>query len=85
MVGDTQFNGQLVMFEDLIIDLLVFPTGDVYVLDEDELPESLADFENGAVRRALEGVTASLESILDQVRADAEGKYHHSLFEPMLR
>ncbi|WP_196769452.1 DUF402 domain-containing protein [Bacillus safensis] len=85
MVGDTQFNGQLVMFEDLIIDLLVLPTGDVFVLDEDELPESLTDFENGAVRRALEGVTASLESILDQVRADAEGKYHHSLFEPMLK
>ncbi|CAM5608611.1 hypothetical protein [Bacillus safensis FO-36b] [Bacillus safensis subsp. safensis] len=40
MVGDTQFNGQLVMFEDLIIDLLVLPTGEVYVLDEDELPES---------------------------------------------
>ncbi|MGV2912208.1 DUF402 domain-containing protein [Bacillus safensis] len=85
MVGDTQFNGQLVMFEDLIIDLLVLPNGDVFVLDEDELPESLADFEHGTVRRALESVTASLESILDQVRADAEGKYHHSLFEPMLR
>ena len=85
MVGDTQFNGQLVMFEDLIIDLLVLPNGDVFVLDEDELPESLTDFENGAVRRALEGVTASLESILDQVRADAEGNYHHSLFEPMLK
>ncbi|KRE20301.1 hypothetical protein ASE42_00155 [Bacillus sp. Root920] len=85
MVGDTQFNGQLVMFEDLIIDLLVLPNGDVFVLDEDELPESLADFEHGTVRRALESVTASLESILGQVRADAEGKYHHSLFEPMLK
>ncbi|WBL30904.1 DUF402 domain-containing protein [Bacillus safensis] len=85
IVGDTQFNGQLVMFEDLIIDLLVLPNGDVFVLDEDELPESLADFEHGTVRRALESVTASLESILNQVRADAEGKYHHSLFEPMLR
>ncbi|MED1747705.1 MULTISPECIES: DUF402 domain-containing protein [Bacillus] len=85
IVGDTRFNGQLVMFEDLIVDLLVLPNGDFFVLDEDELPESLTDFEHGSVRRALEGVMASLESLLDQVRADAKGKYHHSLFEPMLK
>ncbi|MGG0859149.1 DUF402 domain-containing protein [Bacillus sp. NMCC4] len=85
IVGNTWFNGQLVIFEDLIIDLLVLPNGHFFVLDEDELPESLAAFEQGSVRRALEGVMASLESILDQVRADAEGKYHHSLFEPMLK
>ncbi|MFL0437282.1 MULTISPECIES: DUF402 domain-containing protein [Bacillus] len=85
MVGHTWFNGQLVMFEDLIVDLLVLPNGDFFVLDEDELPESLADFEQGSVRRALEAVMASLESILDQVRADADGKYHHSLFVPLLK
>ncbi|MCK6165138.1 DUF402 domain-containing protein [Bacillus pumilus] len=85
IVGNTWFNGQLVIFEDLIIDLLVLPNGHFFVLDEDELPESLAAFEQGSVRQALEGVMASLESILDQVRADAEGKYHHSLFEPMLK
>ncbi|MFP3326281.1 DUF402 domain-containing protein, partial [Planococcus sp. SIMBA_160] len=59
IVGDTRFNGQLVMFEDLIVDLLVLPNGDFFVLDEDELPESLTDFEHGSVRRALEGVMAS--------------------------
>ncbi|MCW4682853.1 DUF402 domain-containing protein [Bacillus pumilus] len=85
IVGNTWFNGQLVMFEDLIVDLLVLPNGDFFVLDEDELPESLTDFEQGSVRRALEGVMASLESILDQVRADVEGKYHHSLFAPLLK
>ncbi|MGM0970924.1 MAG: DUF402 domain-containing protein [Bacillota bacterium] len=85
IVGNTWFNGQLVMFEDLIVDLLVLPNGDFFVLDEDELPESLADFEQGSVRRALEGVMASLESILDQVRADADGRYHHRLFETMLK
>jgi len=85
IVGKTRFNGQLVMFEDFIIDLLVLPNGDVFVLDEDELPESLAAFEHGSVHRALEGVMASLESILDQVRTDASERYDHSLFEPLLK
>jgi len=85
IVGNTSFNGQLVMFEDLIVDLLVLPNGDFFVLDEDELPESLVDFEQGSVHRALESVMASLENILDQVRADVDGKYHHSLFAPLLK
>ncbi|MDR0126341.1 MULTISPECIES: DUF402 domain-containing protein [Bacillus] len=85
MVRNTWFEDQKVIFEDLIIDLLVLPNGAFFVLDEDELPESLTTFEHGSVRRALEDVIDSLERILDQVRSDAEGRYDHTLFEPILK
>lgn len=32
---------ELVSFEDLIIDVMVLPNGEYFILDEDELPESL--------------------------------------------
>ncbi len=40
-------------FEDLIIDILVLPSGEYFILDEDELPESLEEFEDGYVNEAL--------------------------------
>ncbi|MBD3860115.1 DUF402 domain-containing protein [Bacillus sp. 28A-2] len=85
IVGNTWFKNQSVIFEDFIIDLLVLPSGDFFVLDEDELPESLASFEHGLVHRALGSVIASLESILDQVRSDAKERYSHALFEAMIK
>ncbi|PCK23381.1 DUF402 domain-containing protein [Bacillus pumilus] len=84
MVRNTWFKNQMVIFEDLIIDLLVLPNGAYFVLDEDELPESLTTFEHGSVRQALEDVIDSLDHILKRVRSDAEGKYHHTLFEQVL-
>lgn len=40
-------------FEDLIIDILVLPSGEYFILDEDELPEPLEGFEGGYVNEAL--------------------------------
>ena len=34
-------------FEDLIIDILVLPSGEYFILDEDELPEPIEVFEGG--------------------------------------
>lgn len=85
IVRNTQFKDQMVIFNDLMIDLLVLPNGDVFVLDEEELPENLASFENGSVHQALSDVIGSLERILGRLRSDAEGRYHHTLFEPILK
>ncbi|QEO60827.1 DUF402 domain-containing protein [Bacillus altitudinis] len=85
IVRHTWFEERAVVFEDLLIDLLVLPNGDFFVLDEDELPESLASFEHGSVHRALRDVIHSLAHILDQVRLDAKGKYHHTLFQKILK
>ncbi|MDM5296837.1 DUF402 domain-containing protein [Bacillus pumilus] len=84
IVRNTWFRDQMVIFEDVIIDLLVLPNGDFFILDEDELPEDLIAFENGAVHKALDDVIHSLENILNQVKSDAEDRYHHTLFELVL-
>ncbi|MFS0655432.1 DUF402 domain-containing protein [Bacillus sp. 179-C3.3 HS] len=85
IVRQTWFKEGAVIFEDLVIDLLVRPNGDFFVLDEDELPESLASFEHGSVHQALGDIIHSLERILYEVRLDAERKYQHTMFEPMLK
>ena len=46
----------MVSFEDLIIDIMVLPNGEYFILDEDELPEPLGNFEGGYVRKALYGL-----------------------------
>ncbi|WP_353853905.1 DUF402 domain-containing protein [Bacillus sp. Bos-x628] len=84
IVKNTCIQEQMVIFEDLMIDLLVFPNGDYFILDEDELPEALECFENGSVYNALYVLIDSLESILSQVKSDAEGVYHHATFVPLL-
>ncbi len=53
VVKNTQITDELVSFEDLIIDILVLPSGEYFILDEDELPESLEEFEDGYVNEAL--------------------------------
>jgi predicted RNA-binding protein associated with RNAse of E/G family len=55
---------RVLSFEDLIIDVLVFPDGQHYVLDEDELPESLDRFENGFVNKALVDLQNSIDDLL---------------------
>ncbi|MGX9291837.1 DUF402 domain-containing protein [Bacillus sp. A015] len=85
IVRQTWFKERAVIFEDLVIDLLVLPNDDFFVLDEDELPESLASFEHGSVHRALGDVINSLERTLEKVRIDAEGGYHHTLFKSILK
>ncbi len=46
----------MVSFEDLIIDIMVLPNGEYFILDEDELPEPLGNFEGGYVKKALYGL-----------------------------
>lgn len=53
IVGKTTFDGHILSFEDKIIDILVLPNGKTFILDEDELPLPLAEFENGVVAKAL--------------------------------
>ena len=43
----------MVSFEDLIIDIMVLPNGEYFILDEDELTEPLGNFEGGYVKKVL--------------------------------
>ncbi|MDR9853889.1 DUF402 domain-containing protein [Paenibacillus sp. VCA1] len=69
---NTTVTGQAVTFEDLIIDLLVLPDGEYFVLDENELPEPLHRFEGGLVQDALQSLIGRMDGIIRDAKAETE-------------
>ncbi|WP_244852946.1 DUF402 domain-containing protein [Bacillus sp. J14TS2] len=81
IVKNTSITDSLITFEDLIIDVLVFPNGDWYVLDEEELPVALAEFENGYVHQSLHVLTHGLDDLLLPILTEGKTRFRHeSLF-----
>ncbi|GIO69348.1 DUF402 domain-containing protein [Paenibacillus sp. FSL M7-1455] len=72
LVRNTTVTDEAVSFEDLIIDLLVLPNGEHFVLDEDELPEPLHQFENGFVHEALHALIGQKDAILEDAKKETE-------------
>jgi predicted RNA-binding protein associated with RNAse of E/G family len=64
IVRNTRISDQVVSYEDLIVDLLVTPEGKQCVLDRDELPESMEQFEQGYVNQTLKDLIVSAGHIL---------------------
>ena len=77
IVKNTYITDKLVSFEDLIIDIMVFPNGDYFILDEDELPDSLDQFENGSVLQTLNSLMKSIDILLPQMISETENTYKH--------
>lgn len=77
IVKNTCFTNNMISFEDLIIDIMVLPNGEYYILDEGELPVPLEQFENGNVLQALNSLTDSLDSFLPKMISEAENTYKH--------
>ncbi|PEX81462.1 DUF402 domain-containing protein [Bacillus cereus] len=72
IVKNTQITNELVSFEDLIIDILILPSGEYIILDEDELPEPLESFEGGYVDEALYVVKEIIQKSLPQMIVETE-------------
>lgn len=81
---NTNISNNMVSFEDLIIDILVLPSGEYFVLDEHELPEPMDHFENGSVKQALSSLTESLNVILADMISETGKIYRHERFIPLL-
>ncbi|WP_445506564.1 DUF402 domain-containing protein [Niallia sp. 03190] len=77
IVKNTYRTDAIVCFEDLMIDVLVLPNGQVFILDEDELPEPIEQFKNGQVQTALTALIASMDNILAEVFADVDNNFQH--------
>ena len=84
IVKNTYMTDGLVSFEDLIIDIMVLPNGEYFILDKDELPESLDQFENGSVIHALNSLTESIDILLPQIITETENNYKHEELLPWL-
>ncbi|OEH93057.1 DUF402 domain-containing protein [Bacillus solimangrovi] len=77
IVRNTYYTHEFVSFEDLIIDVLVLPNGDYFILDEHELPVPLEQFENGFVQEALKSLCHSIDTLLPQKIVEAEKLFKH--------
>ncbi|PWA08879.1 DUF402 domain-containing protein [Pueribacillus theae] len=85
IVKNTCLADNLLSFEDLIIDVLVFPNGHYFILDEDELSEPLAQFENGFVQQALHSLIDMIDLLLPQTISEAEKNFKHEKILPLLQ
>ncbi|MFT8320142.1 MAG: DUF402 domain-containing protein [Bacillus sp. (in: firmicutes)] len=84
MVQHTSRTEECLRFEDLILDVLVFPDGQFCLLDEDELPEKIEQFEKGNVQKELIHLTENMESILLEVLTDMDDKFPHEKMKELL-
>ncbi|TCW57862.1 uncharacterized protein DUF402 [Bacillus thuringiensis] len=67
IVKNTCITDEVVFFEDLIVDIMVLPSGEFFILDEDELPEPLEQFEDGYVEKALQTVLHTIQASLPKI------------------
>ncbi|MBO0998636.1 DUF402 domain-containing protein [Bacillus sp. SD075] len=84
IVRNTYMADTLISFEDLIIDILVLPDGSRFILDEDELPVPIEQFESGSVKQALNFLLDSIDILLAQIISESEKLYKHKDLLPWL-
>jgi predicted RNA-binding protein associated with RNAse of E/G family len=71
IVGATTIAEDLVSYEDLVVDVLIEPSGASLVLDEDDLPDDLPSAKRVAVNRALEELTGQTRRIAAEIERES--------------
>ncbi|MBR8646061.1 DUF402 domain-containing protein [[Brevibacterium] frigoritolerans] len=84
IVKNTYMADNLLSFEDLIIDIMVLPDGSHFILDEEELPVPLDQFESGSVKQALNSLLDSIDILLSQIIEESGKLYKHNDLLPWL-
>jgi protein associated with RNAse G/E len=84
IVKNTYMADKLLSFEDLIIDIMVLPDGSHFILDEEELPVPLEQFESGSVKQALNSLLDSIDISLSQIIEESKKLYKHYDLLPWL-
>jgi len=59
VVGGTTISDDLVSYDDLVVDVLIDPSGAALVLDEEELPPDLPSPQRVIINKALEELTGN--------------------------
>ncbi|HDR6314596.1 DUF402 domain-containing protein [Bacillus wiedmannii] len=75
IVKNTCITDEVVSFEDLILDIMILPSGEFFILDADELPESLEQFEDGYVEKALHTVKNTIQESLPKIISETATLY----------
>lgn len=73
VASDTVISDGLVAYTDLVVDVLVMPSGAATILDEEELPSDIAPAHRLAIARALEVLVTDPRRLIREVeQATAE-------------
>jgi len=67
---DTRIEADLVAYTDLVIDVVLRPSGAADVLDEDELPHDLAPAHRLVVAKALEVLIANPRFLIREIEQE---------------
>jgi predicted RNA-binding protein associated with RNAse of E/G family len=70
IVTDTRIEPDLVAYTDLVVDVLLRPSGAADVLDEDELPHDLAPGHRLAIAKALEVLIANPRFLIREIEQE---------------
>lgn len=70
VVTDTRIEPDLVAYTDLVVDVLLRPSGAADVLDEDELPEDLDPAHRLAIAKALEVLIANPRFLIREIEQE---------------
>ncbi|PHB03097.1 DUF402 domain-containing protein [Bacillus wiedmannii] len=83
IVKNTCITDEVVSFEDLILDIIILPSGEFFILDEDELPESLEQFEDGYVEKALHTVKNTIQESLPKIISETATLYKKNKYRSL--
>ncbi|PRT31642.1 DUF402 domain-containing protein [Bacillus wiedmannii] len=83
IVKNTCITDEVVSFEDLILDIMILPSGEFFILDEDELPESLEQFEDGYVEKALHTVKNTIQESLPKIMLETATLYKKNKYRSL--
>jgi predicted RNA-binding protein associated with RNAse of E/G family len=70
LVADTNIAPGLVAYTDLVVDVLLRPSGAAEILDEDELPDDLAPTHRIAIAKALEVIVANPRFLIREIERE---------------
>ena len=71
LVSETTIAPPLVSYTDLVIDVLLRPSGAAEILDEDELPDDLAPAHRMAIAKALEVLIANPRFLMREIEQES--------------
>ena len=70
VAGDTLISEEVVGYTDLVVDVLLRPSGETIVLDEEELPPELAPALRIHIARALEAIAAGPRRLIAEIERE---------------
>jgi predicted RNA-binding protein associated with RNAse of E/G family len=71
VVSATSIEADQVSYDDLVVDVLIDPSGSALVLDEEDLPPDLAPSQRAVIARALEQLTGASRRLAVEIERES--------------